>query len=52
MKYMREKGVTHRDLKPANIFMDKGRAIIADFGLAKFHSYFPIHLDNASKISI
>ena len=36
---MREKGVAHRDLKPANIFFDKGRAIIADFGLAKFYKY-------------
>lgn len=32
-----EGGFLHRDLKLANIFLNDGRAIIADFGFAKKH---------------
>ncbi len=28
------RGIVHRDLKPANIFLQDGRAVIGDFGLA------------------
>ena len=34
-----EKNFLHRDLKLANIFLSNGKAIIADFGFAKKHSY-------------
>lgn len=35
---MAERCYLHRDLKLANIFLNDGRAIIADFGFAKKHS--------------
>lgn len=37
LHYMHNKGVIHRDIKPANVIVEKstGRAILADFGLAK-----------------
>ena len=32
---MHKKKVIHRDIKPANILLDKGTALIADFGLGR-----------------
>lgn len=31
-------GVIHRDLKPANVFLEPGRAVLADFGIARTSS--------------
>jgi len=36
---MAERNFLHRDLKLANIFLSNGKAVIADFGFAKKHSY-------------
>ena len=33
MSYLHHKGIIHKDLKSKNIFLEKGRAIITDFGL-------------------
>lgn len=37
LAYMHRKGIVHRDIKPANIIIEEnsGKAILADFGLAK-----------------
>lgn len=37
LHYMHSKGIIHRDIKPANVIIENqtGRAILADFGLAK-----------------
>lgn len=33
--FIHKQNIVHRDLKPGNIFMDRGKCIIGDFGIAK-----------------
>jgi len=35
LAYAHEEGVIHRDIKPANILLERGHALLADFGIAQ-----------------
>ena len=35
-KTLQEKFIIHRDIKPANIMIKNGRALIGDFGFARY----------------
>jgi eukaryotic-like serine/threonine-protein kinase len=35
LDYAHERGVIHRDIKPENILLDRKRALLADFGIAR-----------------
>jgi len=36
MLYMEKNHIIHRDIKAANIFIKENRAIVADFGFARY----------------
>ena len=35
LAHAHNQGIIHRDLKPENVFLDNGRLVLADFGIAK-----------------
>lgn len=35
LRHAHRGGIIHRDLKPENVFLDAGRVVLADFGIAK-----------------
>ena len=35
LAHAHNQGIIHRDLKPENVFLDSGRLVLADFGIAK-----------------
>jgi serine/threonine protein kinase len=47
-----ENNIVHRDIKVANIFINNGRAKIADFGFAVFAKYTSSHPGKSLEISI
>lgn len=38
MLFLEKAHIVHRDIKAANVFLRNGRALVADFGFAKFYS--------------
>jgi serine/threonine protein kinase len=48
--YLNENQVIHRDIKVANIFINNGKAKIADFGFAKFTRLYLYYVETNSRI--
>lgn len=50
LAYLHEEGLIHSDIKPDNIGIDKGKAVLLDFGIASFHSSDPKPKNNPGSI--
>ena len=52
LDHAHKKGVVHRDIKPENILLEEGRAVVADFGIARALSAAGVETLTATGVAV